>query len=485
MSSRTAIIWFRQDLRLHDNPALHAAVKEGYAILPLYIYEDAAPWPIAGAQRWWLHHSLQSLSESLIHYNTPLILRRGEATSMLPAIINESGASAIFWNRCYEPHAIARDTALKEKLTASGISVHSFNGALLFEPWEVQNKSGSFFKVFTPFWKQCLAQAHSITAPLPAPKKITPALHSIKSDALDAWNLLPTRPNWAKGFAEHWQVSEHAAHDVLDNFIAKGLAHYKTGRDHPSHQHTSRLSPYLHMGQISPRQLWQRIHLAEEMHGAGKFGVANLAHFLSEIGWREFSHHLLYHVPHMPESAFNPAFNHFPWHEDEAALRAWQRGRTGYPIVDAGMRELWHTGMMHNRVRMIVASFLTKHLLIPWQQGAAWFWDTLLDADLANNSAGWQWVAGSGADAAPYFRIFNPVLQGEKFDADGAYVRHWVPELAALPDKYIHQPWNAPSTVMQDAGISLGSTYPHPIIEASKGRDRALTAYQQMKQHSV
>jgi len=464
--STPSIVWFRRDLRLADNPALAAAVARGGPVVPLFILDDAAPgaWRPGGASRWWLHHSLAALADGMEALGARLVLQRGDAGQVLADLVKATGAGAAYWNRCYEPWAVARDAAIKTELGEKGIEVRSFNGALLAEPWEVQTKSGTPFRVFTPFWR-ALTAGLNVAAPLPAPAKLSALDAEVASDALADWRLLPTAPDWAGGLREAWTPGEAGAQARLAAFLEDGLAQYAEGRDLPAEANTSRLSPHLHWGEVSPQQVWAALARAEAPE-------KNAAKFRSELGWREFSTHLLFHNPDLPERSLRCEFDAFPWAPDEAVLRAWQRGRTGYPIVDAGMRELWATGWMHNRVRMLVASFLVKHLLQPWQDGARWFWDTLVDADLANNSASWQWVAGCGADAAPYFRIFNPVLQGERFDPEGAYVRRWVPELAGLPARFIHKPWQMPEP---PAG------YPAPIVALGAARQRALDAYASLK----
>jgi deoxyribodipyrimidine photo-lyase len=468
----TTIVWFRQDLRLADNPALHAAVGHG-AVIPLYILDDDTPgaWKAGAASRWWLHQSLAALANDLAKRGSRLILRRGRASKVLPAVVAESAAAAVHWNRQYEPWAIARDTALKEALKAKGVRVESTNATLLKEPWEVKTGAGGPFKVFTPFWRAASARVE-VEELFPAPRKLAPPPSWPASDRLADWNLCPSKPNWAEGFEPLWTPGEAGAQRRLARFLDDGLARYAGGRDRPDQDNTSRLSPHLHFGEIGPRQIWRALQTAKRDASAER----NAERFLAEIGWREFSYHLLYHVPTLPERNFRPDFDAFPWESDKRALKAWTKGLTGYPIVDAGMRELWATGTMHNRVRMIAASFLIKHLMIDWRKGAAWFWDTLVDADLANNSASWQWVAGSGADAAPYFRIFNPVLQGEKFDPDGTYVKRWVPELERCDARFIHRPWQAPG--------AKPSGYPAPIIDHGKARTRALAAFKALNRAS-
>ena len=481
MSNRPVIVWFRQDLRLSDNPALAAAAATGRPVLPLYIFDEDSPgdWVPGGAARWWLHHSLQAISDVLGRLGAPLVILSGRAEDILPRFATRVGASSVVWNRCYEPFAVARDTALKAALKGQGVEAESFNASLLFEPWEVTTKDGGPYRVFTPFWKACLARGMA-PQPSPAPKALPPFAKPPRGESLSSLKLLPRKPDWAMGFGGRWTPGEAGAKARLSSFLSEALEDYREGRDRPDIEATSRLSPHLHWGEIGPRQVWHAIEMRGLSDGRTRGGKV-AAKFLSEVGWREFSYHLLFHFPGLPEENFRDAFNGFPWRRDAKRLRAWQRGLTGYPIVDAGMRELWATGWMHNRVRMIVASLLTKHLLIDWREGAHWFWDTLIDADLASNSASWQWVAGCGADAAPYFRIFNPILQGEKFDPKGGYVRRWVPELAALPDRFLNKPWEAPADALSAAGITLGQTYPKPIVDHTTARARALAAYDEIK----
>lgn len=434
--------------------------------MPLFVLDDetAGPWKVGGASRWWLHGSLEALSTELARRGSRLVLRRGRAEQVVADFVAETGARAVFWNRLYEPFAIERDAKLKETLKAASVQAESFNGSLLREPWEVKTGSDGPFRVFTPFWRAAQSALDPSPA-LPAPKALTPSESWPRSDKLADWALLPSHPNWARGFEPVWKPGEAGAQDRLAAFIDEGLGYYATGRDRPDQANTSRLSPHLHWGEISPRQVWHAMQAAKQSHRL----ETNAEKFLSEIGWREFSYHLLYHFPTLPERNFRPAFDAFGWLDDAGAFRAWSKGQTGYPIVDAGMRELWTTGYMHNRVRMVAASFLIKHLMIDWRRGAAWFWDTLVDADLANNSASWQWVAGSGADAAPYFRVFNPVLQGEKFDPDGTYVRQWVPELYECDTRFVHRPW--------DASNARALRYPPPIVGHDRARTRALAAF--------
>lgn len=468
------IVWFRQDLRLSDNPALRQAADSGRPVIPLFVLDDETPgrWAWGGASRWWLHHSLAALKGDLEKRGVHLVLRRGKAEDVVRDLVTDAGASAVFWNRCYQPFARERDETIKRNLKAAGVEAASFNGSLLAEPWTVRTKTNEPYKVFTPFWRAA-RDVIDPADPLPAPESLRP-WKSIASDDLVDWHLTPSGPDWAKGFHDHWVPGEAGARERLDTFLDERLLSYSDGRDRPDREVTSGLSPHLHWGEISPRQVW---HATRE-HSAGK----NADKFLSEIGWREFSYNLLYWFPHFPERNYQDKFDAFPWKDNKSGFDAWTKGLTGYPIVDAGMRQLWRTGWMHNRVRMIAASFLIKDLMIDWRRGEAWFWDTLVDADLANNSASWQWVAGSGADAAPYFRIFNPVTQGEKFDPDGRYVKRYVPELADLPAKYVHAPWAAPGSILAQAGIALGKTYPEPVVDHSEARDRALAAFKALKE---
>lgn len=474
---RATLVWFRQDLRLHDNPALQAAVARGGPVVPVYILDDTAEgrWRAGGASRWWLHHSLAALDAALRERGSRLILARGESGPALRALIADTGADAVYWNRRYEPAAIARDTALKSGL---GVETQSFNASLLFEPHTVKNKAGGPFQVFTPYWRHCLTlpvepPVRLSSGPLPAPAKwpASPALESLK---------LRPKIQWDAGFGPAWMPGEAGAQARLKRFVRTTMEDYGERRDRPDVDGTSALSPHLHFGEIGPRQIWAAVRAAAQ--GSGVFPPSRGAQvFLSEVGWREFSHHLLFHFSHTPEAPLRPEFAAFPWRTEPDHLAAWQRGLTGYPIVDAGMRQLWTTGWMHNRVRMIVASFLVKHLRLSWQEGAAWFWDTLVDADLASNTLGWQWTAGCGADSAPYFRVFNPMLQGAKFDPNGDYVRRWVPELARLSAEHIHCPWDAPLHTLRDAGITLGHSYPQPLVDHGEARVAALAALESIR----
>lgn len=478
MSQTPIIVWFRNDLRLGDHAALMAAVESDEPVLAIYVLDDAAAgtWKPGGASRWWLHQSLARLGESLAAKGCPFVLRRGDTLDNIASLAADVGADTVTCSRSFEPWARQLEEALHQRLSEDGRRLRRFSGTLLHDPDLVVTKSGGPYKVFTPFWRALAATPQR--EPLEAPTHFKTFDGAVESEDLEDWQLQPSEPDWAGGLRDTWSPGEEGAHSRLEAFLEHAIDSYAEGRNLPGQDSTSRLSPHLHFGEISPAQVWQAV---QTRIAAGSVSLRGAEVFLSEIGWREFSHHLLHHFPSLPVASFREAFEDFPWNKSAEQLAAWQRGETGYPIVDAGMRELWHTGWMHNRVRMIVASFLTKHLLLPWQAGEAWFWDTLVDADLASNSASWQWVAGSGADAAPYFRIFNPVLQGEKFDPNGNYVRKWVPEIADLPNAKLHAPWTASPSVLAGAGVELGTTYPVPIVDHKKSRERALAAYQSIK----
>lgn len=470
--SNPIIAWFRQDLRLHDNPALNAAAQTNQPILPVYILDDknSEQWKMGAASRWWLHHSLQQLNLSL---DNNLCLEAGDAKEVLQKLIDETKADSVYWNRCYEPWRIKRDSEIKKQLNSNGIEAKSFNGSLLYEPHTALKADGTPYKVFTPFYKKgCLAKPLQPNEPQAIPDNLNYFEH--QSLSLEELDLMPEIP-WYRDMEEAWQPGEQGAQKRLHIFLENGVNDYKVGRNFPAQENISRLSPHLHFGEISPNQVW-----CESKTYIDAENQEDIECFHSELGWREFSNNLLYYFPDIPRQNLQKKFDAFPWRNDQAALQCWQQGQTGYPIVDAGMRELWQTGYMHNRVRMIVGSFLVKNLLLHWHHGEDWFWDTLLDADLANNSASWQWIAGCGADAAPYFRIFNPVTQGQKFDKEGVYVRQYVPEISALPDKFIHNPWEAGEDILSEAGITLGKTYPEPIVDLKESRERALAAFKQL-----
>jgi deoxyribodipyrimidine photo-lyase len=469
--SGTAIVWFRRDLRLADNPALERARRDHDHIVPVFIDDSGAEgnWVRGAASRWWLHHSLHELDRRLRDRGSRLLLARGDSLEVLQRICKDTGADAVYWNRVYEPLPVGRDRDVKQALRAQGLTVESLKGSLLFEPWQLLRDDGSPYRVFTPFWKQ-MQQRWIPPDSCPEPRRLAAPKRWPASLELDNLDYLP-RFDWAEGFRRRWAPGELGGRSQLQSFVDEAVDTYDSRRDFPGTNGTSRLSAHLHFGEVSPAQVSRALDQAGELPaGKGRWS------FLREIAWREFSAHLLFHYPHLSDAPLNPSFNEFPWRDlrDYADdLRAWQLGRTGIPMVDAGMRELWTTGWMHNRVRMVVASFLTKNLLIPWQEGARWFWDTLVDADLANNTQGWQWTAGCGADAAPYFRVFNPVLQGEKFDPDGRYVRQWCPELAARKGKRIHRPLDERESKL------LG--YPGPRVDLMRSRQRALEAWQQLR----
>jgi deoxyribodipyrimidine photo-lyase len=471
------LVWFRQDLRVHDNPALTAAVASGAPVVPVFLFDAhaAGQWFYGGASKWWLHHALNDLTQSLSKLGLPLIIRRGDSARELEDIIRTTGAKSVVWNRRYEPYAIAQDTHIKETLVAQSIHVESFNARLLIEPWQVKTGSGDPYRVFTPFWKTCLSylNQHRVEALLPAPRKAHTLSTLPPSLCVNDLNLTPTQPDWAGGLRNEWQPTESGAHQHLSHFIDGAIGTYKTDRDFPAKPSTSRLSPYLAFGQISPRQCWHAVRNAMASEQISLRDHIEAEHFITELGWREFAYHLLYHFPHTVTQPLYAKFQNFPWRDAPHELRAWQHGQTGYPLVDAGMRQLWQTGWIHNRVRMVVGSFLVKHLVLPWQDGAHWFWDTLVDADLASNTLGWQWIAGCGADAAPYFRIFNPILQSKKFDADGAYIKKFVPELKTMNADELHAPWEHP--------LEHPKTYPQPLVEHSFARNRALEALAKLR----
>ena len=465
---RPALLWFRQDLRLADHAALHAAVRSGRAVLAVYVLDDAAAgdWAAGGASRWWLHHSLAALARDLAAAGAPLVLRRGNSAAVLAALAQEIGAAEGYCGAAVEPWARALELRVRDALAADGVTLRRFRTGVLFDPDSIRTQACGVYGVYTPFSRACFAAgAPNVVS---APRRVL-SVAAPRSDHLADWGLLPGKPDWAGGLRESWQPGAAGAQAALRRFLDGALARYAARRDFPGEVGTSRLSPHLHFGEISAGQVWRAVQAMADGADAEKF--------LKEVLWREFAQYLLWHHPALPEAPLRAEFARMPWRDDAAALRAWQRGRTGVPIVDAGMRELWQTGWMHNRVRMVVASFLVKHLLIDWRAGARWFWDTLVDADLGSNAASWQWVAGCGADAAPYFRVFNPVLQGKKFDPDGAYVRRFVPELRRLGATHIHAPWGVQGDVLAAAGVVLGRDYPAPIVGLAAGRERALAAF--------
>jgi deoxyribodipyrimidine photo-lyase len=472
MPTSPIILWFRQDLRCADNPALSAAVETGQPIIPIYILDDdnADQWAMGGASRLWLHYSLSQLSSSL---DKQLLIYSGDPQEIIEKLIQDSGASDIYWNRCYEPWRIKRDRQIKESYKNTKITLHSYNASLLWEPWDVLKKDGTPYRVFTPFYRNGCLRQEPPRRPLPPPEAINFAenIDALGPTDVTALQLIDTK-DWSQ-IIEHWQIGEKSAHKKLEEFSHAALHNYKKGRDFPDQNTLSRLSPHLHFGEVSPNQAW---YACTEQYPIGK-PTEDLDHFKSELAWREFSYSLLYHFPDLPTSNFQKKFDHFPWQDDDERLLAWQRGQTGYPLVDAAMRELYTTGYMHNRCRMVVASFLVKNLLIHWHKGAEWFWDCLFDADLASNSASWQWVAGCGADAAPYFRIFNPVTQSRKFVPNAEYIKKYVPELRHVPSKLIHEPWTMSTAEQAMYDVKIGKDYPAPIIDIKSSREFALMAY--------
>ncbi len=473
MKKAITIMWFEQDLRLADNPAFSAALQQG-DLLPIFILDHKNPgiYQQGAASKWWLHQSLAQLNQQV---HGQLRFYTGDAKSVIADLTQRFKVGHVFWNRRYEPWRIFRDTEIKKTLRERGIAATSFNGTLLNEPWSIVKHDQTPYKVFTPYHRQC-AKIDLESQPLPTPVFPDAMINDDCAIPLEDLSLLP-RHKWGEKFDKHWQPGEAGAHSALHNFLNNGLKNYKEGRDFPALESISTLSPHLHFGEISPRQIQNGLLSVMDDN--------NKEHFSRELYWREFSYYQLYHWPDLPHKNLKTAFDHFPWKTDCNNLTLWQKGLTGYPLVDAGMRELWQTGFMHNRVRMITASFLVKNLLIDWRLGAKWFWDCLVDADLASNSGNWQWVAGCGTDASPYFRIFNPITQGEKFDPQGTYTRHYLPELKDLPNKYLYKPWEAPADVLEKANITLGKTYPLPIVDIKASRERALAAYAQTKQEQA
>lgn len=468
-----ALVWFRNDLRLDDNPALRAALEGGYTPLPVYLHapDEGGDWRPGAASDAWRHRSLDALDRDLRRRGSRLRHFSGPSLPTLQTLVAATGAEAVFWNRRYEPAFEKRDATVKQKLRGLGLRVESFNGSLLFEPWTLKTQAGTPFKVFGPFWRAALAHWR-LADRWDAPASISDAAEGPSGLPLAALKLAPPR-DWDDAFWAHWEPGAAGALAALETFLDGALRGYAQQRDRPDRVGTSRLSPHLHFGEIAP---WRVVHALEAQRRDAN--ATDIDASIRQLGWREFGHHLLHHFPHTPDLNFNPRFNDFDWARvAPASLAAWQQGRTGVPIVDAGMRELWATGWMHNRVRMIVGSYLTKHLRYHWRHGARWFWDTLVDADLANNTMGWQWIGGTGADAAPYFRVFNPVIQAEKFDPQGDYIARWVPELAPLPVPLRFAPWHQPQVLQR-----LAPGYPRqPLVDLGVGRDAALAAYRKAR----
>jgi deoxyribodipyrimidine photo-lyase len=479
-----ALVWFRDDHRLSDHPALAAAAASGRPVLCLAVLDETSPGtrPLGGAARWWLHGSLDALDRSLRARGAELCLFEGPAADIVPEVAARTQASLVTWNRRHTRAEAAIDDATEAKLRSRGIAVESFSGRYLNEPGSVRSKADRPFMVFTPYLRAVRSRGEP-AAPTPAPRRIRGAaagcLDGMRVE-LASLGLEPTHPDWAAPFRALWRRGEAAAQDRLSDFLAERFSGYAHNRDRPGLEGTSRLSPHLRFGEISPRQVWHAVTAAARANPASG-RESDVDKLLAEVVWRDFSAEQLAAFPELASTPHDRRFDRFPWRDDAAALKAWQRGRTGYPIVDAGMRQLWRTGWMHNRVRMIAASFLVKHLLLDWRHGEAWFWDTLVDADPANNAFSWQWIAGSGPDASPFHRIFSPLAQGETFDNEGAYVRRYVPELARLPDAFIHRPWDAPAALLAEAGVALGDTYPEPIVRHEAARTRALAAARAMR----
>ncbi len=478
----TNIVWFRDDLRVSDHPALAHAAESGNPILPIYILDEESEnlRTFGAAQKWFLYHALAGLNSKLSKLGSPLQLFVGNSEAVLKKVVANNDISGIYWNRRCGKGELDIDTKLKSEFSSMDFDLKSFQGNLIHEPTKTRTGQGGPYRVYTPFWRTLEGQGEP-RAPIPTPEKLV-APKALKLDGvvdIKDLNLLPTKPDWSKGWETLWEPNEDGAQKRLTTFLDDEISGYKEGRDFPGRKNVSRLSPHLRFGTVSPFQIWHQVKHKEAAH---QIGNADSEKFLKEVAWREFSYHLLFHFPDIGWKNFQTRFDGFPWRTDaEEHLRIWQKGMTGFPIVDAGMRELWQTGYMHNRIRMVVGSFLVKHLLIDWREGEKWFWETLLDGDPANNTASWQWIAGCGADAAPYFRVFNPILQGKKFDADGSYVRRFVPELAKVPDNFLHNPWGAPKEMLKQWGVTLGKTYPYPIVDHSVARDRALAAFAELK----
>ncbi|MET0053070.1 MAG: deoxyribodipyrimidine photo-lyase [Candidatus Thiodiazotropha sp.] len=481
----TTLLWFRRDLRLSDNPALRAALKDANHLIPLYIHapDEEAPWQPGAASHWWLHHSLGALDESLRKRGSKLLIAQGDSLAVLKHITEQAKVTRICWNRLPEPANQRRDQNLRETLTRLGIEVEEHEANRLIEGAPLMTGGGTPYRVFTPFWKAMQTHGFLQDRPSGAPKTLPSPPGNIATSSLDSLKLLP-KIGWDQGFYDTWKPGEAAAQRRFKQFLQRAIEDYPEWRDRPDLLGTSRLSPHLHFGEIGPRQLLQGIAAHRDEISGRRGRGSDGTEWLRQLVWREFADYLLEHFPDTDQAPYDSRFRDFPWRDSDQAqeqLERWQKGQTGIPIVDAGMRELWHTGWMHNRVRMIVASLLTKNLGLHWLEGARWFWDTLVDADLANNSMGWQWCAGCGADAAPYFRIFNPVRQGERFDPQGEYIRYWVPEIAGLPDKKLNAPWETEKKLLSEAGIHLGKDYPMPIVDLAATRKSALERWERIR----
>ena len=472
--NKLSIFWFRQDLRLADNPGLSEAISKGI-VLPIYIYDDinSNEYEMGSASKWWLHNSLEKLNDSL---NNKLSVYKGDALKIIESLTKSYDVESISWNRCYEPWRIKRDKNIKSEIEKKGIEVNTFNGSLLWEPFNILKADGTPYRVFSPYYRKGCLNAAPPRVPLKSPEISSLFKDEYNELTIEDLSLIP-KVHWFDEMEKLWKPGEVGAQEKLYDFLDDGLFGYKEGRNFPSQKNVSQLSPHIHLGEISPNQVWYAAKQKEDETGIEK----DLSHFLSELGWREFSYNLLYHFPTLPRENLQKKFDNFPWQKNTDFSDKWKKGHTGYPIVDAGMRELWQTGYMHNRVRMIVGSFLVKNLLLHWHEGEKWFWDCLIDADLASNSASWQWVAGSGADAAPYFRIFNPISQGIKFDPEGEYTKKFLPELKDLPIKYLYSPWEAPADVLEQANIKLGENYPKPIVDLKESREKALDAFDKIR----
>ena len=474
---KKCVIWLRKDLRIHDHAGFAKAIANNYEIIPVFIWDEAEhQWQEGAASQWWLYHALADLQEQIKNLGGKVYIHQPEegqsVADYLQALVKAYDAEVIYWGRRYEPEIVKRDTTLKQDLLNQEFEVKSFNTHLIYEPHTIRNKSGKHFKVFTPFWKHCLTLevGQLIQVSKEQWKKVNWHLTSAKL-SIDDLGLLP-KISWDEGFYDHWKPQRNEGLKRLKEMVSTKYKTYNVERDLPAIDGTSQLSPYLQWGQISAHEIYHAF--SKNYNDTIETG------YLRQLFWREFSYHLMFNEPHTPNKALRSEYEQFPWERNEEFLNAWKKGQTGFPIVDAGMRQLWQTGWMHNRVRMIVGSLLVKHMLQDWREGASWFWDTLVDGDLANNTMGWQWIGGCGADASPYFRIFNPIIQGEKFDPKGAYVKKYCPELKDVPEAYIHKPWQMPEIELV-AGVTIGKTYPRPVISHLDGRQKALDAYAKFK----
>jgi deoxyribodipyrimidine photo-lyase len=476
---KKTLVWFRKDLRMHDNQALWEASQKG-VVIPVFIWDEEVETEKSASEAsyWWLHHSLLSLQNDFKKYDVPFTIRKGHSLQVLLQLLHETGADSVYFNELYEPLLSARDKSITLKLKSLNVEVQTYHSQLLFHPDNITNQNGDPYKIFTPYWKRSLKE--SLSRPMPYPVTMKPNDQQLDSLLVNELDLLPS-VRWDEKFHHYWTPGENGAISAWKKFVAEKLSRYADERDYPALATSSNLSAHLAWGEISPKAIWYAADklLHESNH---ELMEAQIEAFKRQLVWREFGYHQLIHFPTITHQPLREEFLEFPWMDDKVAFQKWKQGLTGYPLIDAGMRELWETGKIHNRVRMIVASFLVKQLMIPWTKGAKWFQATLVDFDVANNAMGWQWTAGCGLDCAPYFRIFNPIIQSEKFDKNGDYIRRWLPELADLPSPYIHRPWEATASILEAANVVLGENYPTKIVEHDFARKRALAAYDIIKQ---